>query len=179
MNWDELPKPWTEEQCRSRYVDVGDKIGIRTLAELSGHPKSTVGDWARKGNWASEKRKYLDNLAGRKTIEKTSEKLSDELSKIKTANYECHALLRDYASEVIKIKHEQLKLIKDLPLKQKASRIAKEHSGSDINYWSQVMKRSTDAIASLTGLNYYVDLNAAAGRLEREGYEIIDPSGDE
>ncbi|MFM6155189.1 MAG: hypothetical protein ACKPE3_19685, partial [Sphaerospermopsis kisseleviana] len=51
-----------------------------------------------------------------------------------------------------------------------------QHNASDMNQWSQSLKRSTDAINELRGIKYFAEINAAADKLTREGYEIIDPN---
>ena len=163
-------------------MEGGDDIGIRGLADKSGQPKGTVERWAKQELWVDQRRQYKDTLTTTvqaKTIEKTSEKLSDQLSEIAIANYNCHELLRNYAAKVVEIKARQLQEIQQLPLVEKEVMLTKHHSGYEMNYWSQILKRSTDAIAQVSGLSYYVDINAAAGRLEREGYEIIDPNNEQ
>jgi hypothetical protein len=42
--------------------------------------------------------------------------------------------------------------------------------------WSRIISRSTDALAKVTGLHYYTDINAAIKRLEKEGLGVIDIS---
>jgi hypothetical protein len=182
LKWDKLPKPWTKEQCRRRYVEGGDNIGIRGLAATAGQPKGTLEEWVKRESWVEQRRQYQDRLTTAtqtRTVEKVSEKLSDDLSEVAIANYEKHRLARDYAARIFEIKSNLLTEIESLPLAEKEASLAKHHSGSEMNYWSQVLKRSTDAIAQGTGLNYYVEINAAAGRLEKEGYEIVDPSSEQ
>lgn len=182
MKWDKLPKPWTKEQCRRRYVEGGDNIGIRGLADASGQPRTTLGRWSSEGDWVGQRSQYSDRVVTAtqtRTVEKVSEKISDQLSEIAVANYERHRLARDYAAKIFDIKARLLAEIQNLPLAEKEASLAKYHSGSEMNYWSQILKRSTDAIESVTGLKYFVEINAAAGRLEKEGYEIVDPSNEQ
>lgn len=182
MNWDKLPKPWTKEQCRRRYVEGGDTIGIRGLSDASGQPRTTLGRWSGEGGWVEQRAQYENRLVTAtqtRTVEKVSDKLSDQLSEIAIANYERHRLARDYAAKIFDIKAHLLAEIKDLPLAEKEAHLSKHHSGSEMNYWSQILKRSTDAIESVSGMRYYSDMNAAAGRLEKEGYEIIDPNNEQ
>ncbi|MEH1790004.1 MAG: hypothetical protein V7L23_31670 [Nostoc sp.] len=179
LNWTKLPKPWTREQCRRRYVEGGDDIGLRALAGTSGRDKSTLERWCSKDEWVSQRGQHqgkMQVITRQKTIEKTSDKLSDELSEIAIANYQRHKLARDYAAKIIDIKARQLAEIDKLPLAEKAVMLSSHHIGYEMNYWSQILKRSTDAIESATGLRYYTEINAAAGRLEKEGYEIVDPT---
>ena len=163
-----------------------DDIGIRGLASESGRAKSTLQDWSKERvegrNWQEQRvhfKSRLGTVTQQKIIEKTSEKLSDQLSEIAIANYERHKLFRDYAAKIVQIKAQQLAEIQNLPLEERARILAKDHIGYEMNYWSQILRRSTDAIEGVTGLKYYVDINAAAGRLEKEGYEVIDPSNEQ
>lgn len=77
MKWENLPKPWTKEQCRRRYIEGDDNIGIRPLAEISGNPKRTIEVWVRKEQWVEQKKQYRNKLRStiqKETIEKKSKK---------------------------------------------------------------------------------------------------------
>jgi hypothetical protein len=177
LNWEELPKPWTKEQCRQRYVESGDDIGIRGLANLSGLNKGTVERWVRNEDWVRQRRQYCDRLKAstqEKTIEKASERLSDELADISVANYKAHKLARDYAYAIFQIKAKHLKKIQQLPDGEQLGEL-KKHSGNDMNYWSLILARSTQEIAAATGLPYFVNANTAFKKLEMEGFVVLDP----
>lgn len=178
MKWENLPKPWTKEQCRRRYIEGDDSIGIRPLAEISGNPKTTIELWVRKEQWVEQRKQYRNKLRltiQEKTVEKTSEKISDELSNIVAKNYEVHKLARDYVAKLIEARARQL--AEDLKLEDSRKQAAlKQHNSVEINNLSQALKRSTDAINEITGLQYHIDINAATDKLTREGYEVIDPS---
>lgn len=179
MNWEELPKPWTREQCRRRYVEDESDIGIRTLAALSGNTKTTIEGWVKRELWIQQRTEYrqkLNNTIQEKTIEKTSEKISDELSEICTENYRVHKLARDYVAQLIAVRARQLS--EDLKIEDKEKRKIAflQHNPTEMNLWSQALKRSTDAINELRGIKYFAEINAAADKLTREGYEIIDPN---
>jgi hypothetical protein len=185
-SFSKIPRPWPKDVCRRRYVEGGDNIGFRQLAIDSGRAKSTLQDWSKELidglNWAQQRVRFgsrISTAVQQKTIEKTSDKLSDELSEIAIANYERHKLARDYASKVFQIKSRQLAAIQNLPLDEQVEELKKNHQGYEMNYWSQILTRATDAIARATGLDYYVDINASAARVEREGYIISDPTEDE
>ena len=181
MNWEELPKPWTKEQCRQRYVEGGDDIGIRGLANLAGLNKGTIEYWVRKEEWVRQRRQFRDRLkteTQQKAIEKTSERLSDELADISVANYEAHKLARDYAHTIFKIKAKDLQRVIKLPDEERLVEL-KKHSASDMNYWSLILSRSTQEIAAATGLPYYINANTAFTKLEKEGYIIIDPRAEQ
>ena len=178
MRWEKLPRPWTKEQCRRRYVESDDDIGIRGLADASGHGKGTVEGWVRRELWLDQRRQYRDTLKTtiqEKTIEKTSEKISDELSDIVIENYKVHKLARDYVAKIIEVKARQLAEDLKLSGEEKKKAIA-QHNAAEMNQWSQMLKRSTDAINEVRGIKYFIDINAAADKLAREGYEILDPS---
>lgn len=178
MRWEKLPRPWTKEQCRRRYVEADDNIGVRGLAEASGVPRSTVENWSRTELWVEQRRQYQGNLKAaiqEKTIEKTSEKISDELSDIVIENYKVHKLARDYVAKIIEVKARQLAEDLKLSGEEKKKAIA-QHNAAEMNQWSQMLKRSTDAINEVRGIKYFIDINAAADKLAREGYEILDPS---
>lgn len=178
MKWENLPKPWTKEQCRRRYIEGDDNIGIRPLAEISGNPKRTIEVWVRKEQWVEQKKQYRNKLRStiqKETIEKKSKKISDELSDIVAKNYEVHKLTRDYVAKLIEARARQL--AEDLRLEDSRKQLAlKQHNSVEINNLSQSLKRSTDAINEITGLQYYIDINAATDKLTREGYEVIDPT---
>ena len=182
MKWEKLPKPWTKEQCRRRYVECGDDIGIRGLAVQSGRAKSTLQCWSKERvegrDWHQQRVHFqssLGTVTQRKTIEKTSEKISDELSDIVIENYKVHKLARDYVAKIIEVKARQLQEDLKLDGEEKKKAMA-QHNAAEVNQWSQSLKRSTDAINEVRGIKYFIDINAAADKLSREGYEIIDPS---
>jgi hypothetical protein len=183
LNWEQLPKPWTKEQCRQRYVEGEDDIGFRGLSELSGYSKSKIAKWAADDvpTWAVQRGQYRDRIrteTQQKTIDKTSERLSDDLSDISVANYEAHKLARDYAHTIFKIKAKHLQQVIKLPDEERLAEL-KKHSASDMNYWSLILSRSTQEIAAATGLPYYINANTAFTKLEKEGYIILNPQAEE
>ena len=184
MRWDKLPKPWTREQCRRRYVECSDDIGIRGVATESGRAKSTVQKWSQQliegRNWQQQRIHFqasLGTVAQQKTIEKASEKISDDLSVVVSKNYEVHKLARDYAAKLMEARARQLAEDLKLPDEYRRKAIAK-HNAAEINNLSQALRRSTDAINEVLGVRYFIDINAAADKMRREGYEIVDPSED-
>ena len=90
-------------------------------------------------------------------------------------NYKCHKLLRDYAAKIIELK--AIQLATDLKLQgEEREKALSKHDAEVMNQWSLILSRSTSPINELKGIKYYTDINAAADRLQREGYEILDPS---
>ena len=176
--WKRWKQPWTHEQCRLRYVEGGDNIGIRQLSKDSGQPKGTIGDWSKQEEWVDQRERFQDNLrttTREKIIEKTSEKLSDELSEIATTNYKAHRLARDYAVSIISIKARHMQVIQQMSFEQQLDAI-KSHNAHEMNFWSLILSRATEGIATATGLPYYIDVSAAARRVEKEGLIISDPT---
>lgn len=181
MKWEDLPKPWTKEQCRRRYVESEDDIGIRRLALDAGLGKGTVEGWVRRELWVEQRRQYQDTLKTsirEKTIHKASEKISDELSQIVIENYQVHKLARDYVAKMIEIKARQLTEDLKLAGKERAYALSK-HSAAEMNQWSQALERSTRAINEIRGIRYFSDINAAKNMLTKEGYDVIDPREEE
>lgn len=171
--WDNWTKPWTREQCKERYVR-GDKISIRQIALASGRAKSSMERWRQDDNWEDDRRQYQSQLGTsvtEKAIEKTSERLSDEIADIAIANYQSHKMVRDYVVELISIRVAALEEDKkrdDLSM----AAILKKHGAESLNYLSLALARATQEIATVTGLQYHVDINAAIRRIEREGLGI-------
>ena len=112
---------------------------------------------------------------GNQEKQKSKEKQIDELAVIALENYKCHKLLRDYAAKIIELKAIQLSIDLKLQGEEREKALAK-HDAEVMNQWSLILSRSTSAINELKGIKYYTDINAAADRLQREGYEILDPS---
>ncbi|NJM23751.1 MAG: hypothetical protein HC907_36695 [Richelia sp. SM1_7_0] len=127
-----------------------------------------------------ERRHYQDTLrtvTQQKVLDKTSEKLSDNLVGIAVDNYEVHKLEREVAHSVLKIKSQLLALIDPNQLDvEEIVEILKKIDGCDTNYWSLILSRSTAGISNSTGLSNFVNVNAAFKRIEQEGFVIIDPA---
>lgn len=186
MKWEKLPRPWTKEQCRRRYIECGDEISFAKLADLSGVPAKTIERWAKplrgdnpSPSWKEQRGMFegrVREAASEKIIEKTSEKISDELSDIVIENYKVHKLARDYVAKIIEVKARQLAEDLKIENRQERKSAIAQHNAAEVNQWSQALKRSTDAINEVRGIKYFSDINAAYDKLSREGYEIIDPS---
>lgn len=195
MNWHRLPRPWNKEQCRRRYVEGGDNIGLRALAEISGQSKGNLERWSRKHGWVDQRGQFIGKMNAavqEKIIEKTSEKLSKSLSDIAISITEIHSLESEYFTEILQIKKEHLNLLKLLSLspseeseqrikilEELLTRIKKFHAPHEVNQLSQALGRSTQGIAMSTGLQYFVNGNASYRRVESDGFIILSPSDSE
>ena len=90
-----ISKPWDRETCRRRYVE-GTPIGLRPLAELSGHPFARLRDWSRKDktdaqhrSWP-EQRSHFVNEVRTKSEQKSTEAISDLYAQQNTEAIEQH-----------------------------------------------------------------------------------------
>jgi len=149
--WKKWKLPWTHDQCRRRYVEGGDNINLRRLADDSGQQKRTLERWSTKELWVDQRRQYVGSLSvatQQKTIEKTSEKLSDELSEIAATNYKIHRLARDYAASIFQIKAQHMQVVRQMPLEQQLDAI-RLSDARELNYWSMILSRATQGIAGI------------------------------
>lgn len=187
-DWDSLPKPWSKEECRRRYVESSDSISFSKLAQASGVGESTLFRWSTEGakngqeGWVAQREVYqreLRELTRSKTLEQTSSKLSAELSRTAVECYKPHKTLLTYATKVIDLKMRRLRGLENRDQEIIDKELKTNHIASELDYWSKIVARSTEAISRLTGLEYYVNLNAAAAKVESEGYTIVDPSEDD
>ena len=170
-------KPWTKEAAENRYVQ-GDRISLVDLAKVSGLPLGNIRMWCDKEEWVNRRSEYQIQLRSRtheKTIEKTSDRLSDEFSEIASVNYKSHKLFRDYVLGILQIKAKHLQNIQKMAYEEQVEAIKDHHKSHEMNFWSQMLARSTEGIAAATGLNYHIDVNASARRIEKEGLIISNP----
>ena len=185
IDWDALPKPWTKEQCCRRYVEGGDDIGIRGLVEISGVSKGNLCNWSIEGRdtecggWVEQRLKFESDIreaTRQKTIAKTSDTNSADIGKIRADCYNPHKQLVRYVSWIIQQKIKKLKSLEGASDAVIDQEMKKNHNGYEINYWSLILTRSTDSLYKLTGMEYDTNINAAAAKLESEGFIISDPS---
>ena len=170
-------KPWTKEAAENRYVQ-GDRISLVDLAKVSGLPLGNIRMWCDKEEWVNRRSEYQIHLRSRtheKTIEKTSDRLSDEFSDIASTNYKAHKLFRDYVLGILQIKARHLQKIQKLPEDEQNKAVEEQHKSHVMNFWNQMLARSTEGISAATGLNYHIDVNASARRIEKEGLIISNP----
>jgi hypothetical protein len=178
MDWDSLPKPWSREKCEERFVKGEDRLSIRKMAAASGRAKSTIEDWMDKDNWEDKRGRYQDEIRATtqaKTIEKVSDRLSDDLSKIITKNYKVHEVFRDCAHAYAQIQARYLLEIQRMePDKQREA--LKKINAKEMSDWSMIASRSTQGISDAMGLPYWANLNTAFKKVEDTGYIVIDPT---
>lgn len=160
---------------------MGSHVSIRAMAAESGRNKSSIERWAKADNWEDKRSQFSSSLrteVRQKTIEKASDKLSDDYADIAVSNYKAHKIERDMAHATLQVYAKAIAQIQSLPLDEQLKRL-KELSGYEINYWSLVLARATQGVNAATGLSNYVQLDSAAKVLIAKGYEIVDPNDTE
>ncbi|MGA1590453.1 MAG: hypothetical protein EBR82_51110 [Caulobacteraceae bacterium] len=158
---------WTKEECRRKYIE-DFAISLKAISILSGVSKTTLSKWCKEGNWVEDKKEYHKN--------KESNNSTKELSDIASHIYQLHYQMLVYASKVVKHKISDISQVDSIPVEQRLEYLKSEHNSHDMDAWSRIISRSTDALAKVTGLHYYTDINAAIKRLEKEGLGVIDIS---
>ena len=179
--WDTWQLPWTEDQCRLRYVE-GPKIGLRKLSEVSGVSKNTLGYWSSEDNWVDRRGRFWDSLqteTQQKTIEKVSDALSDEHAKVLTQHYQAQSQARQLAAVYFATLS---KLIADLQKQGATAELMMRHLETNraiaANTWSLILDRAVKGERVAMGIEFAQDLDAATKALQSAGYEIIPPQDD-
>lgn len=164
---------WTREECRIRYVE-GEKIGQRALAEQSGRVANLIGKWCSEDGWVKQREQYQSRLRAEtqdKTIEKTSEILSDELSKINEEHIKGLEFYRKLALQCTQTlateltaleKNGRFKLTKDKDFALVLQKYAGVHMDA-INIERMAL-----------GMQY-LDLNKAIEATKKAGYDVVEP----
>jgi hypothetical protein len=158
MNWTpeterDLPQPWSREQCRDRYVR-GERIGLRTLQDLSGRGLSTLGEWSKAEDWTGQRERFHDERRTRTDeliIEKSAESISDELAAIAATHYESYKGLREHAETLVR------------------STVDPEL----LNALSLIVDRSIKGEREARGMKFQ-DINEAIKAVRRAGLEVVD-----
>ena len=160
-DWANLSRPWSRDDCRDRYV-IGDKIGLRKLAEISGGSFKTIAEWSTGDKWTESRKRFQDGVRT-----KTDDILSDKISKRNAAILAGHS--KDYRSErkkLIKKRDEFLLIFVDNA--EDASYLA-----SALNALSLAIDRSIKGERTALSLEYE-NRDAAIAAVRRFGYEPVD-----
>lgn len=167
---------WTREECRIRYVQ-GERIGLRALAKVSGRAHSVLCRWSSKDRWTEQRGQYEGRMRANlevKTIEKTTEILSDELSKINEEHIKGLEFYRKLALQCTQTlatelaaleKSGRFKLTKDKDFALVLQKYAGVHMDA-INIERMAL-----------GMQY-LDLNKAIEATKKAGYDVVEPEGD-
>lgn len=179
--WDDWQHPWTEDQCRQRYVE-GPKITLAQLAKLSGRSKGQLGDWSSAAGWVNARERFANSVrieTQQKTIDKLSDALSDEHAKVLTQHYQAQSQARQlaaiYFSTLTKlISREHQRGVDPEGL----MRHLETNRAIAANTWSLILDRAIKGERVAMGIEFAQDLDAATRALQAAGYEIIPPQDD-
>jgi hypothetical protein len=186
--WSKWKKPWSKEQCRRRYVEGDDDIGIRPLSVQAGRAKSTLQRWAGEEidglNWSQQRVQFRSKLSAatqEKTIAKTSERLAEDIASITIANYAALKAMREYAAYRTQLLiRDAARIQKNYPPEQQLEECERAASDRTIETISRVLQRAVTGINETMGLKYHVNINAAIDKAISDGYVVTEPdSGEE
>lgn len=176
-DWDSLPKPWTIKQCCDRYV-MGDRIALRTLAELSGVPHSTIAHNCSSDKWIG-KRSKIREAVDFQTIDIISAQISGHQARILNGHYQSEVGVFDQANAIVSIVSSQLEGMKarfqesqDNGEKPKNSVYELQALVSSLNQAQNTIAGAINGQRKALGLDYE-DLNYAVASVRRSGYEVV------
>ncbi len=169
-------KKWSKEECRDRYV-TGEKIGIRSLAKLANVNLSTIGKWCSHGNWKAERDRYQIELRSQteaKTIEKTSDRLSDELTKLNEEHIKGSELFRKMAQQFAGILATE---IQNSTNPERVRKLTDKEFTLAVQRYSNVFATAVQLQRQATGM-HYLDLDKAVSQVIKAGYDVSEPQED-
>lgn len=198
---------WSREKCGRYYIESEDDVTIRDIAGMCRWNERTLEKWSSEDQWIKQRAEYRQQLAaahranavqvvesGISKLNRTRaleeqfdsgithstehlESLYSELGAIAMALYQVHRKEMSISSAILTIMGRELEAIQRLPQDQQIWAMKKRIDLRDLNNASQSLNRSTAAIASITGLPYYVNTNIALRKAKAEGWELIPPRG--
>lgn len=92
-------EPWNREKCEQDYIQGSDG-NLKRLSKLSSVPMGTLKKWSTKFGWVRQRKEYQEKLATEtreKTIQKTSDRLSNELSELAVEHLDSYRICRQIA----------------------------------------------------------------------------------
>lgn len=165
---------WSREECRIRYVQ-GDKIGLRSLSKLANRPNSTVSRWSSEDSWAEKREQYWVRLKAEtveKTIAKTSDRLSDEWSKINEEHLKGTEVFRKMALQFGVALGNQFSQSSS---EAKAKLAADKDFSMAVQRYSSIYKDMVNLERQALGMQY-MDSNTAIAKVISDGYDVIEPA---
>ncbi len=162
---------WSKEECRIRYVQ-GDKIGIRSLSKIANRSHSTVAGWCADEKWAEQRDRYWIKIRSeteQKTIEKTSDRLSDEWAKVNEEHIKGSELFLKLSVQLT------MAIGQDFQQSRNKSKTAKnKDTYLSVQKYSSVYKEMVNLQRQALGMEY-MDSNKAIAKVISDGYEVIEP----
>jgi hypothetical protein len=166
-------KPWTQEECRDRYVR-GTKISLKQLAVESGNPYKTINDWSRfdEPKWSMQRKSFQAEIrlqSDNKILEKTSDRTSD----LVVEHLNSYQSARRVVDAYFQWQNRRIEEVKDIPERLEAE--LKSIRPSNINFWLLSLERAINGERLAAGLEWE-NVPKAIAFLTRLGYAITDPS---
>ncbi len=169
-------RKWSKEECRIRYVQ-GEKIGQRALAEQSGRTKSVIAEWCSRENWVQQREQYQGKLraeAEQKTIDKTSDRLSEDWAKINEEHLKGTELFRKMALQFGMALGNKFS---NASSEDKAKIAADKDFSLAVQKYGSLYKDMVQLERIALGMEY-MDSNKAIAKVIRDGYDVIEPETD-
>ena len=135
---------------------------------------STIGLWCSRGNWKAERDRYqiaLRSETEAKTIEKTSDRLSDELAKLNEEHIKGSELFRKMAQQFAGILATE---IQNCSPEGRVKKLTDKEFTLAINRYANVFATAVALQRQATGMQY-LDINTAIEQVTRNGYEVSEP----
>ncbi len=184
-NWENLPKPWTIEQCHDRYV-MGTRIGLRELSKVSGVPFSIVANVSRESKWANQREEFTTK-ASHKTIDIVSSQIAEQSAEILKNHYAAELEVFEVGKDLVALAKLYAKSIRDrfqeLIENTPDSAEDGEHpkgNAYELQALTSSLKSAQDTIEGAIngqrkalGLDYS-DINYAVSSVRRAGLEVVE-----
>jgi hypothetical protein len=167
------PRPWTQQECRDRYVR-GTKISLKELAVESGNSYKTINNWSRfdEPRWSIQ-RKTFEAEVRSKSDNKILEKTSDLTSDLAVEHLNSYQSARKVADAYFQWQNQRIEEVKGVPERLEAE--LKSIRASNINFWLLSLERAINGERLAAGLEWE-NVPKAIAFLQKLGYVITDPS---
>lgn len=184
-NWDNLPKPWTIDQCRDRYV-MGTRIGLRLLSQLSGVPFSTIAVASRDSQWGNQRNQFRSKTDG-KTIDIVSSQIAGQTAKIFQDHYAAELEVFEVGKNIVSLAKLYTQSIRDrfqqlIENTPDDAEVGDQPKGNayELQALTSSLKSAQDTIEGAIngqrralGLDYS-DINYAVSSVRRAGLEVVE-----
>ena len=181
-NWERLPKPWSMSQCRDRYV-MGPRIGLRSLAEISGVPFDTIADSSRNQGWVTQREKFKGE-SNKKTGDLVSSQIAKRTAAIFNDHYSAELEVFEVGKNIVALAKIYTQSIRDRfeALQNAPSDDDKQSRGNayelqaltaSLNLAQSTIEGAINGQRKALGLDYS-DINYAVSSVRRSGLEVVD-----
>uniref|UniRef100_B8HN10 Uncharacterized protein n=1 Tax=Cyanothece sp. (strain PCC 7425 / ATCC 29141) TaxID=395961 RepID=B8HN10_CYAP4 len=175
---------WSREECRNRYVR-GEKISLRELSRLSSRALGLLGRWCKEDGWTEQREQYQTEQRSeidKKTIERTSSKISEFLSELSLEHAQAYRTPRRIAEFILRQVESKIEALESThpemqdpdALRESLKALIQDSHPATLNLLSQVIDRCVRGERMVSGAEYD-DINKAIERIERTGLEVYLP----